>query len=310
MKKVLITGASGFVGKHVVDELILNGYEVHAISRQDHPDTEGTKWHKCDLFSERQVKDLLQLIRPEYLMHLAWEATPGQYMRSLENYRWVQASLALLRIFHQIGGQRALIAGSCAEYKWNGGSLEEYSSDLTYDSPYAACKNYMRDLSFHYAQQTSMSLAWGRLFFLYGPHEPKNRLVPMVISSLLNEEDAKCTEGKHRRDFLFVADAAAALVAILRSNQNGVFNIASGDAVEVRSIINDISHRLGKANLVRFGAIANPNEADQVQADVTRLRSLGWTPKVGIGEGLDRTIQWWRQCLQNRRQERKIEDEV
>ena len=117
MKRVLVTGATGFVGRHSPLALAARGFEVHATCLTGTPDTSAT-WHRVDLLDHAQVDRLLNEVRPTHLLHFAWYAVHGKYWTSTENLRWVESSLALLRSFVDRGGRRAVIAGTCTEYDW------------------------------------------------------------------------------------------------------------------------------------------------------------------------------------------------
>src|SRR3954471_14565778 len=109
MKRVLLTGAAGFVGLHCLPLLAARDYEIHAVSaraRQD--DYAGVRWHQADLLDAMQVTELMAKVRPTHLLHLAWYTVPGQYWSSPENVRWVQASLNLFQEFHRNNGVRVV----------------------------------------------------------------------------------------------------------------------------------------------------------------------------------------------------------
>jgi nucleoside-diphosphate-sugar epimerase len=143
---------------------------------------------------------------------------------------------------------------------------------------------------------TGMTSAWGRVFFLYGPYEHPERLVASVVRSLLAGEPARCSHGNQIRDYLFAQDVADAFVALLDSNLTGPVNIASGQPVALKDIVTRIGSLVGRADLIRLGAIP-PAATDTplVVADVTRLsRELAWRPRFDLDRGLERTIAWWR----------------
>ncbi|CAH0118505.1 NAD(P)-dependent oxidoreductase [Paenibacillus sp. CECT 9249] len=305
MNKVLVTGANGFVGKHVVAVLQQTSFEVHAVGRSPVDPAvggtvsrfEGVKWHRADLFDESQTEALMERVRPTHLLHLAWEATPGYYWHAPSNYRWVEASVRLLRHFHANGGRRVVAAGTCAEYDWRYGVLFENETPLAHDSTYAVCKNAFRSLLHRFAaDHDGFSCAWGRLFFLYGPYEHSSRFVPYVIRSLLQNKEALCSAGQHLRDYIYVRDAADALATLLASEWNGDANIASGETIRMRDMALRIAYRLGKPELVRFGG-SRQEPFPLVQGDISALSALGWSPRTGLNEGIGRTVAWWEETM-------------
>ena len=299
MKKVLITGASGFVGHYCLPLLIAKGYEVHAVYLQrNRTRDENVIWHRVDLLDPAKVSDLLALVKPSHLLHLAWFATPGEFWSSLENVRWVQASLQLLQAFAINGGRRVVMAGSCAEYDWQHGYCLEGHTPLVPATLYGASKHAVQCLLDAFAVQAKISAAWGRIFFLYGPHEHPDRLVAYVIRSLLHREQAQCSHGNQARDFLYVKDAADAFIALLESDVLGPVNIASGEAITLKEIILKIADLLDGRDLVQFGSLPVFDEPELLVADVSRLRKdLGWKQQWGLAEGLRETISWWQAHL-------------
>jgi nucleoside-diphosphate-sugar epimerase len=298
MRKVLVTGAGGFIGRHTLDTLIEQGFEVHAVtSKQSPPVIDGDcTWHVANLLDLSQIKTLLERVRPSHLLHLAWYAVPGKYWTAEENFLWVQVSLELLRQFQEYGGQRVVMAGTCAEYDWKYGYLSEFVTPKQPDSPYGICKNALQEMMSSYSKQVGLSSAWGRIFFLYGPHEYPNRLVPSVIRSLLLGKPALCSHGKQIRDFLYVRDVADAFVAVLESDIVGAVNIASGQPIAIKEIVYKLAEKIGRAELIELGAIpVSAQEPHLIVADVTRLsEEVRWQPKNNLASGLDKTIAWFK----------------
>ena len=290
----MLTGATGFVGHHTLIALVQAGHDVHALTRRRGSDLPGVTWHECDLLVGCEVVDD---VKPEVLVHLAWYAEHGKFWSSAENVRWVQASLALLRAFAAAGGRRAVMAGTCAEYEWGGEQdFNERDSPLAPQMLYGVCKDALRRIAGAYADETGLELAWGRLFFLYGPQEAPERFVPSLVRSLLAGEPALMTNGEQRRDFLHVADAGAAFVALAESQVVGPVNVASGKAVVLRELAQRIAQRVGGGELLQIGARPMPEgEPPALVADIKRLRDeVGWSPEIGLEDGLDSVIEWWR----------------
>lgn len=302
MKRVLITGASGFVGRQCVSPLLAKGFEVHAVSRKgpaaDTPSE--VRWHALDLTDADRVSELLARVRPTHLLHLAWYAEPGKYWTSAENLRWVSASLGLFEGFAAAGGRRAVGAGTCAEYDWHAAGLcKEFETPLAPATLYGACKHALRVVLEAYARQAGLSAAWGRVFFLHGPHEHPDRLVASVARALLRGEPALCTHGRQVRDLLHVEDVAAAFVALLDSNVEGAVNVGSGEPVALAEVVRLVGEKAGRPELIRMGARPAPEgEPPLLAADVTRLRDeVGWRPRFNLEAGLERTVEWWRNNL-------------
>jgi nucleoside-diphosphate-sugar epimerase len=297
MQRVLITGGTGFIGRNCLAPLAGSADEVHAVVRSPAvPLPRGVRPHAVDLLDPQQVPALVAEVRPTHLLHLAWITTPKVYWTSPENLRWVEASLRLLRTFAEHGGRRVVVAGSCAEYGWQSGHCHETRTPLRPATLYGTCKDALRSVLEAFARQAGLSAAWGRVFFLYGPHEHPGRLVSSVVRALLAGEAAPCSPGTQRRDFLHVADVADAFVALLRSDARGAVNIASGETVAVRDVVRRVAAAVGRPDLLRLGALpGNPSEPAVLSADVTRLRGeVGWAPRFTLDEGLAHTIAWWK----------------
>lgn len=296
MKRVLVTGASGFLGTHCLAALAARGWtDVHAVSRTPQHAARAT-WHSCDLFDPRAVEELLRAVRPTHALHLAWCTTPGRYWGSPENLRWLTASVTLLEEFARAGGRRFVAAGSCAEYAWRSGSCSESTTPLAPATPYGAAKHAFQVVLSSFAPTLGISAAWGRIFVPYGPHEHPERLVAYVIRSLLAGTAALCTSGEQRRDFVYGGDVADAFAALLDSELSGPVNIGSGEPVEVRSVITAVGEHIGRPDLVRLGARPLPaGEPDLLAADVSRLRQdLGWRPRTSLRDGIAAAVEYWR----------------
>ncbi|MEL6405943.1 MAG: NAD(P)-dependent oxidoreductase [Chloroflexota bacterium] len=302
--RILVTGGSGFIGAHVLELLkAIDDVEIYATTRQQKTSDDIT-WQTVDLFDAGAVTKLMQTVQPTHLLHFAWDVTPSKYWTSLDNYRWVQASLHLLMTFHEQGGRRAVFAGTCAEYNWDYGYLIENHTPITAQTPYGNCKANLYQLIMNYAQQVELSVGWGRIFFPFGSGEKPERLVPYVIRSLLNDTVAETSSGTQLRDFLYVKDMARAFVALLQSDVQGAVNMASGNPLRLADFIHAIGDALGKRELIKLGARPDGNQPTALLADTTRLhKEVGFIPQYTRQEGIQETIAWWRE------QERENKDE-
>ncbi|MET3713201.1 nucleoside-diphosphate-sugar epimerase [Sphingomonas trueperi] len=295
--RVLVTGSSGFVGRHVIDQLVARGVNVVASSRSpmgrhdvDHV--------AADLTQPGAATALIEKVQPTHLLHLAWNAVPGQFWNAADNLDWCAASLALLRSFHAVGGKRAVVAGSCAEYDWTGaGQLDEALSPINPATLYGVAKDALRRMVLRDAEQHGHSVAWGRIFWLYGPGEAPGRLVSDVAVALRDGRTAAVSAGTQRRDFLHVSDVAGAFVAALHSEYRGIFNVSSGTPVSIRDVVGCLSEAMERPEGVHYGARpTQPGEPPLLYGTVDRLqREIGFRPIFGLRDGLAETARWWRQ---------------
>ena len=300
MTRVLVTGGTGFIGRQAVPLLRDRGREVHVVSsRSDAAIPEGVRLHSADLLDPGARSELVAEIKPDLLMHLAWYLQPGQVWDSVENVRWVEASLGLLRDFAAHGGKRALVAGTCSEYGPVAGVCNEDTTPLAPSNLYGVAKDSLRSIAAAAASALAIELAWARIFFAYGPGEHPVRLVASVIRHLLAGEPAPCSHGRQVRDYLSTVDIGDALVATLESGFTGTLNIGSGERLTLREIVGATADLIGRPELVRFGeVIPPPDDPPLLVADTTRLRSqVGWRPRYRLEEGLELTIDWWRKEL-------------
>jgi nucleoside-diphosphate-sugar epimerase len=299
LPRVLLTGGSGFIGARAVAPLLAAGCEVHALGRRA-GQADGVVWHEADLLDERASGQAVAEIAAERLLHLAWYTEHGRFWNAPENLDWVAASLRLLRAFAEAGGRRAVIAGTCAEYDWAHAAepcreLDGAHGDATPQRPatlYGTCKHATRLVAEAFAREAGLSVAWGRVFLLYGPGEDERRLVPDVARKLLAGEQAPTSDGTQVRDFMHVDDVAAAFAALLDSPVEGPVNIASGEPVSIADVLALIARAAGRPELLRLGALPRRSgEPDLLVADVARLRDeVGFAPSVALERGIAETV--------------------
>jgi nucleoside-diphosphate-sugar epimerase len=296
-RRVLVTGATGCIGRALLPRLTGAGWEVHATFRgSDAGASDGCSWHRVDLLAPRAGEQIVDAVAPDAIVHLAWYVAPRRWATAEENFDWVSATLALARAFAQHGGGRFIGAGSCLEYDWNYGYCSERRTPCAPHTAYGTCKNATRELLAALAAQTKISLAWPRVFFLYGPHEHPERLVAYVVRSLLDGQEARTSHGRQVRDYLFVDDVADVFARLVEGSIEGPVNVGSGQAVTLKTIVERIGAIVGRPDLLRLGTIPSAaTDKPLVVADVDRLENeIGWRPAIDLDEGLRRTIEWWR----------------
>lgn len=296
MKKILITGANGFIGSACLRQLSEKNIQIHAISRKLNKNYNNVIWHQIDIFEREAIDSLISDVKPSHLLHMAWNTEPGKYWTAKNNFEWVTASLSMLDSFNKNGGQRVVVAGSCAEYDWSYDTCLEYSTPTTPSTVYGVCKNSLQAMLSSYSKEYGLSSSWGRVFFVFGPGEHPSRLFPSVINALLKDELINCSSGEQIRDFMHVDDVASAFISLLNSNINGPVNIASGEGIKIKDVIIKIEKIIGnKKSCVKLGALLTKDEPKALTADISRLRNeLGWRPSMSFDDALINTIEWWK----------------
>jgi nucleoside-diphosphate-sugar epimerase len=300
---VLLTGGGGFVGSRTIEPLLAAGYEVHTLSRT-HNDQPGVIHHDVDLLDDEATASTVAEVAAEHLLHLAWYTEHGRFWASPDNLVWVGASLRLLRAFTEAGGRRAVIAGTCAEYDWTTAYErctelprpgEDDATPLRPSTLYGATKHATHVAARAYARDVGLSLAWGRIFLLYGPGEDQRRLVPVVARALLQGQEAPTSEGSQVRDVMHVDDVARGFVAVLDSTIEGPVNIASGEAVSIRDVLRLIADAAGRPELLRIGAVPQrAGEPERLVADVRRLQDdVGFRSSLALEDGIAEAVARW-----------------
>ncbi len=285
-KTVLLTGATGLIGRQTIAPLQALGFHVLAGSRSGR-DVDGATGVALNILDPEQPKQVFSGGSITHLVHLAWHDHPVDRWSSPANLDWAAASLRLVRSFAEAGGTRVVAAGSCAEYEWGDEVLTE-SSPLKQNSLYGAAKATTGMALMAAAPSLGVSLAWARIFFCYGPGEPKGRLLGDLIKGIAAGETVDCTDGLQERDFLHTGDIGRALAAVLAADVSGAINVASGQSTPVKDLIGAVSGQMGHPERVNLGARKRPeNDPKRVLADVTRLREeVDFKPIFDIKSGV------------------------
>jgi nucleoside-diphosphate-sugar epimerase len=299
--RVLVTGATGFIGSHVAADLVARGHTVRACARggaraERGGYASGVEWVACDLITASPAELRALCDGMDCCIHSAWYVEPGQYLHARANVDWIGASARLLEAAAATGCRRAVCVGTCFEYDHRFGYLAE-GSPTAPATLYGAAKLATLLTGQRLAEQLGVAMSWARIFYLYGPHEHPGRLVPQVARGLIAGADVAVSRGTQVRDFLHVADVASALVAIAASPHVGVINVGSGVPVTVRDVIEAISCAVGGGGRVLFGA--RPESASDppfICASSERLRSeVGWAPRFDLHTGIRDAVAFWQE---------------
>lgn len=299
--RVLVTGATGFIGSHLTRSLVQHGYDVYALVRPG-----ADLWRIADvapslqivpgdLGSIEELVPFLNEVRPRGCFHLGWyPVLPGTYLMARENFEMLEASVHLVRCLTDAGCEVFVGAGTCLEYDTDAGRLSESTPNKP-QSLYAAAKLALGLATTHWATVSGIRVIWARLFQEFGPFEDERRLVPLVILSLLENAPFRPRGGSQVRDYLPVEDVAEALRLLMESEAHGPVNIGSGMPISVLELARQIGSLMGRPDLIEAAKAADDAGGPAlICADNRHLQAhTAWRPPVSLEGGLTRTIQWW-----------------
>lgn len=251
----------------------------------------------ADLLDAGSVRKVVTDIRPNAVLHVAWDVSHGKFYQAAVNLDWLAASIQLARVAADAGVSRIVGVGTCVEYA--APEEEDCDEQTTLVQPttlYGISKDAVRRVIAGYAPHAEFSFAWARLFHMYGPFEDQRRLVPSVCVRLAQGAPVEISSGSALRDFMDVRDVGEALAILTLSQVTGSVNIGSGRAVRVAEIAGLLADIAGRADLIRHGAPpGRSNEAPRIVAATRRLNhEIGYSPSRPLLEGLAETYAWWR----------------
>lgn len=292
-RKILVTGASGFIGTHLCSRLKELGAEVHGVSRHARNDDLVSRWWQVDLEDEQETRRLVDSVAPEIIFHLA---------SFVSGKRELEFVLPALRS-NFISTVNLLISATglgCRKVVLTG-SLEEAEGDVataTPVSPYAAAKGAASTYArmFHALYGTPVVTA--RLFMVYGPNQQDHtKLVPYVTLSLLRGQLPQLMSGTREVDWIYVDDVIDAYLALAcREGLDGAtVDVGSGMLTPVRGVVEHIADIIQPAVRPGFGSVEDRSFERVRSADVEHAYAVsGWKPKTPLVEGLKQTVDWYR----------------
>jgi nucleoside-diphosphate-sugar epimerase len=262
MSLVLLTGATGFVGRQVLRALGERGAMVRVVVREERQRRLETSASvekivtTPDLFAENSAW-LAEICRGvDIVLHVAWNVEPGTYLQSVKNIDCLNGTLHLAKAAAQAGVRRFIGIGTCFEYDFTEGMLS-IQTPLRPTTPYAEAKAGAFMALSQFLPQHGVEFVWCRLFYLHGEGEDERRLVPYLRAKLRAGEPAELTSGEQIRDYLDVRDAGRMIVDAALGTVQGQVNICSGIPTTIRQLAERIADEYGRRDLLRFGARPN-----------------------------------------------------
>jgi UDP-glucose 4-epimerase len=300
--RCFVTGASGHFGSHLVRRLHADGHTVAILLRSSSrrgvleqvlPQVEILEG---DLSSFSYMAPLIAFA-PETVFHLAWSGITAADRNSPQQITGnVRATLALLDAAQRAGAKLFLSTGSQAEYGRVSGAIRE-DCPLHPETAYGAAKAALSQLVPAFCERAGMRWLWLRIFSVYGPGDAPSHMLPSLIEALLRRERPSLTAGEQQWDYLYIDDVVSAMArAAAAPALSGIFNLASGRAVSLRSVIEQVRDMIDPSLPLGFGELPYaPDQVMHLEGDIARIRgATGWQPEVSLADGLCRTVSWYQ----------------
>ncbi|MDB6132385.1 MAG: NAD-dependent epimerase/dehydratase [Verrucomicrobiales bacterium] len=297
--KILMTGASGFIGSAALSLAVSKGHDVTVLARPGSAAGYREKLERggmsCEVIAAEHTgwAAAVQNRNFDSCLHLAWIAVPGQYLNSPENEQFAASTLAFADSLFKNGLPHFLGAGTCIEYA--PGLTAPCREDITPCapvSPYAIAKHRTHQSLAEMADRYSSALGWARVFYPYGAGEHPGRTATTFLKTLAAGQPLVLKTGASRKDFIEVRDVASALVHLLGCGAGGAFNIGTGTGTGIRELALITAGLVGAdGSMVQD---ADPPAVDPYAfhvADTTRLSAAGWQPAIPLKTGLGHLLQ-------------------
>lgn len=288
-KKILVTGATGLIGKEVIAPLKELGYEIFVLTIDENNAEKNVNYINCNLFDENSLKLAIEKIKPTHLLNFAW-ATTGDYLLSEINFEFVKAGLNLIKLFKKYGGKRAVFVGTCFEYQFKDEKIKE-TDPLNPTTLYAKSKNSLHELAKEYCKLNNISFGYGRIFYVYGRKENEKRLSAHIIKSLRENKEVTIINGDFVRDYMYAKDIAGAFAKFVDSNVEDTVNICTGKGISLKDFALTIAKKLNKENLVniKYEALDQPMS---IVGDNSRLiNEVGYNLKYSFEKAIDEILK-------------------
>ena len=294
--RVLVTGASGFIGSHLVSRLVGSGAEVHAVSRRSRPGPEGPAWHIADLTDYGACVELVGTVAPDVVFHLASAVTGARDVDLVVPVMAANQGAAvnlLTAVVKSAPTARMVLAGSIEE--------PHQGDDLTPHSPYAAAKWAASAYARMFSALWDVRVSVLQIAMVYGPAQPDlTKLVPYATLALLRGDIPHLSSGTRLVDWVYVDDVVDALLRAAEDDRaiGKVFDVCSGRLVSIRDTVELLDLIVGGDARPEFGAAAD-RPMDDVQRGDPKVAEelLDWRASTALEDGLRRTVAWYAENL-------------
>jgi UDP-glucuronate decarboxylase len=286
MKKLLITGSTGFVGSSLIQYLTKN-FEVHAISAKiPKAKVENVIYHNINLFNKDKINSFLKLKKFRYLIHLAWETKPKKYLISKKNFKFFFYSTNLYYNFCKYGGRYALLIGSSAECDLKKKIISEKDYENTFEVSRYSLSKYLFYKNVEVISKIfKTKFLWSRIFWVYGKKQPRGKLISDLIFSIKIKKKYILRNMHDSINLMHVNDISFAIYKLFKSRITGIANIASKKNYKIKDIIKK------KFNYKKNILLLNINRHSTFnKVSISKLSSICFKEKYKIEEEIKKYL--------------------
>jgi len=292
-KRVLVTGARGFIGSHLCDRLVSERAEVHAVSRYPVKESaSGMRWWQSDLLDLGNLKSLLHQVRPDFVFHLSGQVSAAPQANNVlpAFHSLLTSTVNLLTLSSELGCTRLVITGSLTE-------PPPGRADTPPSSPYAAAKwaGAAFGRMFHSLYRTPVVIT--RPYMAYGPRQNPSKVIPYTIASLARGTAPRLSGGAWAADWIYISDVIEGMIraATAADVEGCTIEFGWGQLTSIRDVVHRIVSTMGTPVQPVFGALPDRPAEEIRVADVAYAHAkLGWRPTVSLDEGIAATVRWFR----------------
>ena len=298
--KLLVTGATGFIGQHLVNRLIEQGHIILALSRSeallpanDYPNK--LFYLQTSLKLDGNTIEKIKQFEPDTLIHLAWEKIPDfSFEISFAN---LQNQILFFRNLFLISSlKKIIVTGSCWEYNRKMGVCTE--SDICISGNYFTwAKNSLRDFLEFECLQKNINFIWSRVFYVYGPQQRKGSLIPTVIENIQNGIVPELKTPFNSNDFIYVDDVAEGLIQFaVKDVPSGIYNLGNGESVPIIDVVSKIETSIHGKEILSSSVIENASQSPVKDTDFwadmgKTFNTLKWQPQTNLIMGIEKSIK-------------------
>jgi nucleoside-diphosphate-sugar epimerase len=290
-QRVLVTGASGFIGSHLCSRLLEGGAEVHAVSRVSRASSgTGIRWLQADVEDLDTARQVVAAVKADVVFHLGGMANGGAELRLVvPTFRSLaMTAVNMLTAVAETGCQRILLVGSLDE------PMDE-SIEVRPRTPYGAAKLVSSAYARLFHEAFGVPAAIVRPYMAYGPGQPEWKVIPYIIGSLLKGERPRLNNANRGLDWIYITDTIDGFIraACVPGLEGATIELGSGTATR----IGDIATRLAAMvapGLMPLEVGSRSSAAPPCVANIAETSTrIGWAPITPLEEGLSLTLNWY-----------------